>query len=34
MKNAIEMGSEAMIYIPSFIMTVSSIQKLLGGICI
>jgi hypothetical protein len=31
MKNAIEMGSGAMIYISSFIMIGSSIKKLLGG---
>jgi hypothetical protein len=32
MKYAIEMGSGAMIYIPSFIKTGSGIQKLIGGI--
>jgi hypothetical protein len=32
MKYAVEMGSVAMIYIPSFIKIVSGIQKLLGGI--
>jgi hypothetical protein len=32
MKYAIEMGSNAMIYIPSFIKTGSAIQKLMGGI--
>jgi hypothetical protein len=32
MKYAIEMGSSAMIYIPSFIKTGSGIQKLMGGI--
>jgi hypothetical protein len=31
MKYAVEMGSGAMIYIPSFINIVSAIQKLLGG---
>jgi hypothetical protein len=31
-KYATEMGSRAMIYIPSFIKTGSGIQKLLGGI--
>jgi hypothetical protein len=31
MKYAIEMGSGAMIYIPSFIKTGSGIQKLMGG---
>jgi hypothetical protein len=31
MKYAIEMGSGAMIYIPSFIKTGSGIQKLIGG---
>jgi hypothetical protein len=30
-KYAVEMGSGAMIYIPSFIMTGSGIQKLMGG---
>jgi hypothetical protein len=32
MKYAVEMGSGAMIYIPSFIKTGSVIQKLKGGI--
>jgi hypothetical protein len=32
MKYTIEMGSGAMIYIPSFIKIGSSIQKLIGGI--
>jgi hypothetical protein len=32
MKYAADMGSGAMIYIPSFIKIGSSIQKLLGGI--
>jgi hypothetical protein len=32
MKHAVEMGSGAMIYIPSFIKTGSGIQKLIGGI--
>jgi hypothetical protein len=32
MKYAVEMGSGAMIYIPSFIKTGSVIQKLIGGI--
>jgi hypothetical protein len=31
MKYAVEMGSDALIYIPSFIKTGSSIQKLTGG---
>jgi hypothetical protein len=31
MKYAVEMGSGAMIYIPSFIKFGSSIQKLIGG---
>jgi hypothetical protein len=31
MKYAVEMGSVAMIYIPSFIKIGSGIQKLLGG---
>jgi hypothetical protein len=31
MKYAVEMGSVAMIYIPSFIKTGSGIQKLMGG---
>jgi hypothetical protein len=31
MKYAVEMGSGAMIYIPSFIKIGSGIQKLLGG---
>jgi hypothetical protein len=31
MKYAVEMGSVAMIYIPSFIETGSGIQKLVGG---
>jgi hypothetical protein len=30
MKYAVEMGSGAMIYIPSFLMTGSAIQKLIG----
>jgi hypothetical protein len=32
MKYAVEMGSGAMIYIPSFIKTSSAIQKSIGGI--
>jgi hypothetical protein len=32
MKYAVEMGSGAMIYIPSFIKSGSGIQKLIGGI--
>jgi hypothetical protein len=32
MKYALEMGSGAMIYIPSFIKIGSSIEKLIGGI--
>jgi hypothetical protein len=32
MKYAVEMGSSAMIYTPSFIKTGSGIQKLIGGI--
>jgi hypothetical protein len=32
MKHAVEMGSGAMIYIPSFIKTDSGIQKLIGEI--
>jgi hypothetical protein len=32
MKHAVEMGSGAMIYIPSFINIGSSIQKLIRGI--
>jgi hypothetical protein len=32
MKYAVEMGSGAMIYIPSFIQIDSAIQKLIGGI--
>jgi hypothetical protein len=32
MKCVVEMGSGAMIYIPSFIKTGSGIQKLIGGI--
>jgi hypothetical protein len=32
MKYAVEIGSGAMIYIPSFIKTGSGIQKLMGGI--
>jgi hypothetical protein len=32
MKYAVEMGSAAMIYIPSFIKIVSSTQKLIEGI--
>jgi hypothetical protein len=32
MKYAVEMGSGAMIYIPSFIKTGSGIQKLMGGV--
>jgi hypothetical protein len=32
MKYAVEMGSDAMIYIPRFIKIVSEIQKLMGGI--
>jgi hypothetical protein len=31
MKYAVDMGSAAMIYIPSFMKTDSGIQKLLGG---
>jgi hypothetical protein len=31
MNYAVEMGSDAMIYIPSFIKTGSGIQKLIGG---
>jgi hypothetical protein len=31
MKYAVQMGSGAMIYIPSFIKTGSGIQKLIGG---
>jgi hypothetical protein len=31
MKHAVEMGSGAMIYIPSFIKTGSAIQKLMVG---
>jgi hypothetical protein len=31
MKYAVEMGSDTMIYIPSFIKIVSGIQKLMGG---
>jgi hypothetical protein len=31
MKYAVEMGSGAMIYIPSFIKICSGIQKLMGG---
>jgi hypothetical protein len=31
MKYAVEMGSDAMIYIPSFIKTGSAIQKSIGG---
>jgi hypothetical protein len=31
MKYAVEMGSDAMIYIPSFIKSGSAIQKLMGG---
>jgi hypothetical protein len=31
MKYAVEMGSVAMIYIPSFIKISSGIQKLIGG---
>jgi hypothetical protein len=31
MKDAVEMGSDAMIYVPSFIKTGSAIQKLIGG---
>jgi hypothetical protein len=31
MKYAVEMGSGAMIYIPSFIKIGSAIQKLIGG---
>jgi hypothetical protein len=30
MKYAVEMGSDAMIYLPSFIKTGSDIQKLMG----
>jgi hypothetical protein len=32
MKYTVEMGSGAMIFIPSFIKVVSAIQKLIGGI--
>jgi hypothetical protein len=32
MKYAVEMGSGAMIYIPSFITIGSGVQKLMGGI--
>jgi hypothetical protein len=32
MKYAVEMGSGAMMYIPSFINTGSGFQKLIGGI--
>jgi hypothetical protein len=32
MKYAVEMGSSAMIYTPSFIKIGSAIQKLMGGI--
>jgi hypothetical protein len=32
MKYAVEMGSGAMIYIPSFMKTGSGTQKLIGGI--
>jgi hypothetical protein len=32
MKYAVEMGSDAMIYIPSFIIISSAIQKLIGEI--
>jgi hypothetical protein len=32
MKYAVEMGSGAMLYIPSFIQIGSDIQKLIGGI--
>jgi hypothetical protein len=31
MKYAVEKGLDVMIYIPSFIQTYSSIQKLIGG---
>jgi hypothetical protein len=31
MKYAVEMGSDAMIYVSSFIKTGSAIQKLIGG---
>jgi hypothetical protein len=31
MKYAAEMGSDATIYVPSFMKTVSGIQKLMGG---
>jgi hypothetical protein len=31
MEHAVEMGSGAMIYIPSFLKTGSGIQKLMGG---
>jgi hypothetical protein len=31
MKHAVEMGSDAMIYTPSFVKTGSGIQKLTGG---
>jgi hypothetical protein len=31
MKHAVEMGSDAMIYIPDFIKIGSGIQKLMGG---
>jgi hypothetical protein len=32
MKYAVEMGSDVMIYVPSFIKTLSGIQKLIEGI--
>jgi hypothetical protein len=32
MKDAVEMGSDAMMYIPSLINIVSGIQKLIAGI--
>jgi hypothetical protein len=32
MKHTVELGSDAMIYIPSFIKIGSGIQKLIGGI--
>jgi hypothetical protein len=32
MKYAVEMGSDAMIYTPSFIKIGSGIQKLIGGV--
>jgi hypothetical protein len=32
MKHAVEMGSGAMIYLPSFIKIGSGIQKLMGGL--